>query len=80
MKYVHLIQSIAFPDPRYVGLTSDLDARIRAHNAGRSKHTSKLVPWKLVAYLGFQDEQRAVEIERYLKTGSGHAFAKKHLW
>jgi predicted GIY-YIG superfamily endonuclease len=80
MKYVYLIQSIAFPDQRYVGLTSDLDARIRAHNAGRSKHTSKFAPWKFVAFLGFRDVQRAVEFERYLKTGLGHAFANRHLW
>jgi len=31
-------------------------------------------------YLSFQDDRRAVEFERYLKTGSGQAFASKRLW
>jgi hypothetical protein len=62
------------------GITTDLDERLRAHDAGGSPHTSKYRPWKLVMHLCFQDEQRAVEFERYLKSGSGHAFAKKRFW
>jgi hypothetical protein len=31
------------------------------------------------SYFAFSDEQRAVEFERYLKTASGRAFAKKRL-
>jgi predicted GIY-YIG superfamily endonuclease len=80
MKYVYLIQSRTVPSQRYIGITANLDERLRAHNAGRSPHTSKYRPWKLVLHLCFQDEQRAVEFERYLKSGSGHAFAKKHFW
>ena len=80
MKYVYLIQSVLVPDQRYIGLTSDLDARLRAHDAGRSPHTAKYRPWKLVTYIGFQDDQRAIAFERYLKSGSGHAFARKRLW
>ena len=59
-------------------ITTNLDERLRAHNAGGSPHTSKYRLWKLVLHLWFQDEQRAVELERYLKSGSGHAFANKH--
>ena len=62
------------------GITANLDERLRVHNAGRSPHTSKYRPWKLVLHLRFQDEQRAVEFERYLKSGSGHAFANKRFW
>ena len=50
------------------------------HNAGKSSHTSKYVPWKLVTYIAFSDDQKAEAFERYLKSGSGHAFAKKRLW
>ena len=80
MKWVYLIRSLSSPDQRYVGVTSNLEDRLRAHNAGRSPHTSKYRPWKLVTYVCFQDEQRAIDFERYLKSGSGHAFANKHLW
>jgi predicted GIY-YIG superfamily endonuclease len=75
-----MIQSISVPAQRYIGLTSDLDERLRAHNDGKSTHTAKYRPWELVTYLGFEDEQRAAEFERYLKSGSGRAFAKRHLW
>jgi predicted GIY-YIG superfamily endonuclease len=80
MKYVYLIQSLAVPDQRYVGITANLDERLRVHIAGGSPHTSKYRTWKLVMHLCFQDEQRAAEFERYLKSGSGHAFAKKRFW
>ena len=78
--YVYLLQSERFPDQRYVGVTADLKQRIPDHNEGKSPHTSKYVPWKLVTYVAFSDKQKAETFERYLKSGSGHAFAKKRLW
>jgi predicted GIY-YIG superfamily endonuclease len=80
MRYVYLLQSEAVVSQRYVGLTSDLKHRLAEHNAGRSPHTSKYAPWKLVTYIAFSGEGKAEAFERYLKSGSGHAFAKKRLW
>ena len=80
MHYVYLLQSEAVPDQRYVGVTSDLRRRLAEHDAGKSAHTSKFIPWKLVTYIAFSDEQKAEMFERYLKSGSGHAFARKRLW
>ena len=80
MRYVYLLQSEAHVDQRYVGITSDLKQRLAEHNAGKSPYTSKYIPWKLVTYVAFSDEQRAEPFERYLKSGSGHAFARKRLW
>lgn len=80
MYYVYLIQSKNFPKERYIGFTEDLKARIKAHNAGNSKHTSKFCPWKLVSYHAFEDKRTAQEFEYYLKTGSGKAFANKRFW
>jgi predicted GIY-YIG superfamily endonuclease len=77
--YVYLLQSLS-SDERYVGTTSDLRRRFAEHNAGKSPHTAKYAPWKLVTYLAFADEARALNFERYLKSGSGHAFARKRLW
>jgi predicted GIY-YIG superfamily endonuclease len=65
---------------RYVGITSDLEKRLEAHDHGQSRHTSKYRPWTLVTYVAFTDDQRALEFERYMKAGSGHAFANSHLW
>jgi predicted GIY-YIG superfamily endonuclease len=80
MKYVYLLQSQTHPTQRYVGLTSDIEKRLAAHNAGQSTHTSKFRPWELVCYLAFADETKAVEFEKYLKSGSGKAFAQKRFW
>jgi putative endonuclease len=79
MKYVYLLESIKYPSETYVGLTDDLRARVAAHNGGHAKHTSKYKPWRLVTYLGFSDAAKATEFERYLKSSSGRAFAKKRL-
>ena len=80
MHYVYLLQSQAFVDQRYVGPTYDLKQRLTEHNSGKSPYTSKFAPWKLVTYVAFSDSRKAENFERYLKSGSGHAFAKKRLW
>jgi putative endonuclease len=79
MKYVYILRSTSHPAETYVGSTDDLRARIKAHNEGRSTHTAKFKPWVVVTYLGFSDEAKALEFERYLKTASGRAFANKRL-
>jgi predicted GIY-YIG superfamily endonuclease len=76
---VYVLRSV--PDPlRYdTGVTSDVSARLTAHNAGRCPHTSAAKPWQLDVVVQFSDEPRAVAFEQYLKSGSGVAFAKRHL-
>jgi predicted GIY-YIG superfamily endonuclease len=69
-----------FPDERYVGVTTDLKRRLADHNGGDSPHTSKFAPWVLVTYIAFSDGRKAESFERYLKSGSGHAFARKRFW
>ena len=80
MKYVYLLRSLSNPRETYVGLTRDLQRRLEEHNAGKSMHTSKNVPWDIEVAIRFESDERAVKFERYLKSGSGHAFAKRHLW
>jgi len=78
--YVYLLESLSDSGQRYVGATQDLRTRLSEHNAGRSAHTSKFMPWRIVTYVAFSDQSKAEEFERYLKSGSGHAFAKRRLW
>ena len=80
MHYVYLLQSASHPDQRYVGSTGDLRKRLDEHNAGRSPHTSKYLPWTLITYVAFSDGVKAEAFEHYLKSGSVHAFARKRLW
>jgi len=79
MHYVYLIQS-ATGRHRYIGLTDDLKRRLADHNRGKSPHTADHDSWRLVTYTAFSDSARASAFERYLKQGSGHAFATRHLW
>jgi predicted GIY-YIG superfamily endonuclease len=80
MRYVYLLKSDVFEDQRYVGVTDDLRRRVSEHNSGKSPHTSKYAPWSIVTYVAFTDLRKAEDFERYLKSGSGHAFARKRLW
>ncbi len=78
MHFVYFLQSEIFPERYYCGLTDNLEARLKQHNAGKSIHTAKFRPWKLTTYLAFTDKAKAEAFELYLKTGSGRAFAAKH--
>jgi putative endonuclease len=62
----------------YVGLTADVSTRLSQHNAGHCPHTPGYCPWELHVVIEFRDEPTAVRFERYLKSGSGRAFAKRH--
>ena len=42
MKYVYLLQNISVPNQRYIGITADLDERLRTHDAGMSPHIPSL--------------------------------------
>ena len=78
MFYVYILESLAEPERHYVGATTDLRARLRKHNSGAVSHTAKFGPWRVRTYVAFSDMEQARAFERYLKSGSGRAFAKKH--
>jgi predicted GIY-YIG superfamily endonuclease len=80
MHYTYILESSAEPGKRYIGHTSDLMKRVVAHNAGKCKHTDNFKPWKLKLYIAFETLDQAQRFERYLKSGSGHAFARRHFW
>jgi putative endonuclease len=80
MYFVYLLRSISYPDQTYIGYTTDLNARLTSHNHGKSKHTAKYKPWELVTYTAFSEQSKALSFEKYLKSHSGKAFARKRLW
>ena len=75
---VYVLKSEADPARYYTGLTSSLAARLDAHNSGQCPHTASGKPWIIDVIVEFSDERRAMAFERYLKSGSGSAFAKRH--
>ncbi|EKE21073.1 MAG: hypothetical protein ACD_7C00362G0001 [uncultured bacterium] len=62
----------------YVGCTNDLKDRIERHTRGYVSATKARLPISLVNYIAFQDKYRAYDFEKYLKSGSGRAFVKRH--
>ncbi len=77
--YVYILVSEIDPQRHYVGLTGDLAARLAAHNAGKISHTAKHQPWRIETAIAFRDKKKATAFEKYLKSGSGRTFAKRHL-
>ena len=79
MYYVYIIRSISDSRQVYMGTSENLKQRLSDHNAGKSPHTAKFVPWDLECYIAFPEKQQAYDFERYLKSHSGRAFASKRL-
>ncbi len=80
MRTVYLLESVSDAEKRYIGITDDLSRRLSEHNAGKSVHTRGHMPWKCVVAVSFENARKANAFERYLKSGSGHAFAAKRFW
>lgn len=77
-RFVYVLQSESNPGRHYIGLTSDVDRRLEWHNHGPSGQTVAHRPWSVTVAMEFAREETAVRFERYLKSGSGRAFAKRH--
>lgn len=78
MYYVYILQSKK-DSSYYKGVTEDLKKRVYDHNHGSNKYSLTKIPLELVWYCAFKEKDKALSFEKYLKHGSGHAFAKKHL-
>ncbi len=61
----------------YVGSTNDLSRRIQSHQNGHVQSTKALRPVVLKSYVAVPTEEHARRLERYFKSGSGKALAKK---
>ena len=63
----------------YVGYSSNLKNRIKAHNEGSISSTKNLGSVKLIYYSAFYSQKKATDFEKYLKSSSGFAFRNKRL-
>jgi predicted GIY-YIG superfamily endonuclease len=78
MFYVYILKS-KIKDWRYVGYTGNLKQRLKQHNEGKTTATQNHRPFELISYVAVQDQQVALELEKYFKSGSGIAWMNKHL-
>ena len=76
--YVYLLRSLQSPERHYTGLTEDLETRLAKHNRGEVPSTAPYRPWRIDVAVAFREQAKAADFERYLKSHSGRAFAKRH--
>jgi len=76
--YVYILHSLADHNRHYVGIAEDIEERLKKHNTGQCKHTSKFIPWQIETAIAFRSKEKAIAFEKYLKNHSGRAFARKH--
>lgn len=77
-RIVYVLKSHHEPPHFYVGVTAAVHLRLADHNAGRCAHTARYRPWSLNVTIEFAAERTALRFERYLESGSGRAFARRH--
>ncbi len=74
----NVLVSESDPDCHDVGLIDNLENRLVSHNSGKVSHTSKHRPWRFETTVAFRDRLKAAVFEKYLKSGSGREFARRH--
>jgi putative endonuclease len=77
-RFVYVLRSATDPSRHYVGRTANVDQRLDWHNAGPCGYSLQHRPWTVLVSMEFPDESSAARFEKYLKSGSGRAFAKRH--
>jgi putative endonuclease len=78
MWYVYILLS-TIDNKLYIGSTNDLQRRFLQHNNGEVESTKNPKPLELKAYFAVENKTKTIELEQYLKTGSGRAFLNKHI-
>jgi predicted GIY-YIG superfamily endonuclease len=76
MYYVYILA--CNDNKTYIGCTEDLKERLKRHTDGHVPATKSRRPLELKNYIAFTDKYTAFNFEKYLKSGSGRAFSKKH--
>lgn len=66
-------------DKLYVGWTDDLKQRIKKHNSGKVIATKTRTPFEIVYYEACLNEEKAIQREKFFKTGFGRRFLKSRI-
>jgi predicted GIY-YIG superfamily endonuclease len=80
MRYVYILKSKKSKSRVYIGITNNIDRRLKEHSNPKSdSYTRRYAPWTLATYIAFTNVRLAEEFEMYLKSHSGRAFLRKRL-
>jgi len=78
MHYVYVLLSLK-DEKFYIGLTGDLQRRLKEHNTGKNISTKSRLPLKLLYYEAHLSKADAMRRERYFKTTKGKSTLKQML-
>ena len=78
MFFVNVLYSDGF-DRYYVGLSENVDKRLKEHNEGQNKSTKPYIPWRVVHLEEYKTRNEARTREKYLKSASGRRWRKKNI-
>ncbi len=78
MFYVYYLRSESFPEKTYIGFTCNLSQRLEEHNSGKSVYARDFKPWIVIGFLAFDQKEKAMRFERYLKTNAGRVFLRRY--
>lgn len=62
----------------YTGCTKDFEERFRRHLEGMVHFTKSRLPVITLLTISFRDKYKAYNFEKYLKSGSGREFMRRH--
>lgn len=71
MYYVYFLKS-QIKEIYYIGVTENIDNRLKEHNKGKVNFTNKYKPWDLKYIETFADKKEAYNREYYLKHPKGY--------
>jgi len=80
MKYTVYVLSSLIIKKSYVGLTDNLQKRLKEHNLGQSYFTKRYKPWKVIYTELLDSLLEARKREKYLKSASGRRLVLKKLF
>jgi putative endonuclease len=76
MYFVYILQSKK--DHRYyVGVSENVERRLREHNAGGSKSTAPYRPWTIIKIEEYPDAKLAYKRERFIKSKHSRIIIEK---
>ncbi len=73
--FVYILKSESSPKS-YVGITSNLERRLREHNSGKNFYTKRYLPWIMIYIEKYDSLLSARSREKYLKSAAGRKFLK----
>ena len=78
MFYTYVLKSNK-DDKLYVGFTSNLERRLEDHKEGKVNSTKNRRPFELIYYEACASKRKAINREKYFKTGFGRRFLNSRI-